>query len=209
MNKDQRFWDKMADGYSRQPIADEVAYQTKLEKTREYFSPDSQVLEFGCGTGGTAISHAPFIGHILATDLSEEMLTIARSKAEAAEISNVSFEHAGFDDLKADPASFDVVLGLSILHLLSDRDAAIAKVHTLLKPGGVFVSSTVCLGEKLWIFSLIAPVGRFFGFIPILKVFTGKQLKNSMIAAGFEIDHEWRPGKSQTSFLIARKPATP
>jgi ubiquinone/menaquinone biosynthesis C-methylase UbiE len=206
MNKEQRFWDKLADKYSRQPIANEAVYQTKLEKTREYFTADSKVLEFGCGTGGTAISHAPFVGHILATDLSPEMLSIARSRAEAADVSNVNFEEAGFDDLGAEAASFDVVLGLSILHLLADRESAIAKVYHLLKPGGVFVSSTVCLGEKLWIFKLIAPVGRFFGFLPILKVFTVKQLRGSMIEAGFEIEHEWRPEKSQTAFIIARKP---
>jgi ubiquinone/menaquinone biosynthesis C-methylase UbiE len=207
MNKDQRFWDKLAERYSRQPIANEAAYQTKLEKTREHFSPESRVLEFGCGTGGTAISHAPLVDHILATDLSAEMLSIAQAKADAAEIDNVSFQKIGFDDLQAEAASFDVVLGLSILHLLRDRDAAIAKVHNLLKPGGVFVSSTVCMGEKLWIFKLVAPVGRFLGFLPILKVFTGKQLRHSMLEAGFKIEHEWRPEKSQTSFIIARKPA--
>lgn len=46
----------MAKRYARQPIADEAAYRRKLEVTRTYFRPDMHVLEFGCGTGSTALA---------------------------------------------------------------------------------------------------------------------------------------------------------
>ena len=159
-DNDRRFWDRLAQKYATDPISDEAAYQKKLEITRQHFTPDSDVLEFGCGTGMTAVSHAPHVKHIHATDLSGEMLEIARGRAVEAGVGNISFERVGFEDIDAAPGRFDVVLGLSILHLLEDRDAAIARVHSLLKPGGVFISSTACLGEKMWFFSLIAPIGR-------------------------------------------------
>ena len=60
-----KFWNKRADKYSQRPIADESAYQKKLETTRRYFQPDMEILEIGCGTGSTAIAHAPFVKHIL------------------------------------------------------------------------------------------------------------------------------------------------
>ena len=69
------FWNKRADKYSKQPVPDEDAYRKKLEKTREYFRPDMDVLEIGCGTGSTAIAHAPYVRHILATDFSSRMAT--------------------------------------------------------------------------------------------------------------------------------------
>ncbi|MEM9266349.1 MAG: SAM-dependent methyltransferase, partial [Cyanobacteria bacterium P01_F01_bin.13] len=47
MNTSAKFWNKVAAGYSRQPIADEAAYQKKLQVTREYFQPSMEVLEFG------------------------------------------------------------------------------------------------------------------------------------------------------------------
>jgi 2-polyprenyl-3-methyl-5-hydroxy-6-metoxy-1,4-benzoquinol methylase len=47
--------------------------------------------------------------------------------------------------LEAD--SFDAVLGLNILHLRQDVGAGIARVLSLLKPGGIFVSSTVLMAE--------------------------------------------------------------
>jgi 2-polyprenyl-3-methyl-5-hydroxy-6-metoxy-1,4-benzoquinol methylase len=204
--KDRLFWDRTAEKYANDPIADEAAYQRKLEMTRRYFTPESEVLEFGCGTGSTAILHAPFVRHIHATDLSGEMLRIGRERAAAAKVGNITFEQAGFDDIGAEADSYDAVLGLSILHLLEDRDAAIARVYELVRPGGVFVSSTACLGDKMWFFSLIAPVGRFFGLLPMLRVFTVKQLVRSLRQAGFEIEEEWQPEKSVAVFIVARKP---
>ena len=39
-----KFWDGIAKKYSKQPIADEAAYEKKLEVTRQYFRPDMEVL---------------------------------------------------------------------------------------------------------------------------------------------------------------------
>ena len=61
MTKPIKFWDKHAEGYSKRPVDDEESYQKKLQITRDYFRPDMEVLEFGCGTGTTAISHAPYV----------------------------------------------------------------------------------------------------------------------------------------------------
>ena len=49
-----KFWDKTAEKYSQQPIANQEAYEVKLDLMREYFTPDTKLLEFGCGTGSTA-----------------------------------------------------------------------------------------------------------------------------------------------------------
>ena len=81
MHHSAKFWDKIAERYSKQPIADEAAYQKKLKVTQEYFQPDLEVLEFGCGTGSTAIIHAPYVKHIRAIDISSNMIDIAQDKA--------------------------------------------------------------------------------------------------------------------------------
>ena len=56
--KDTRFWNRIAGKYARQPISDEETYEKKLAITRKYLTPESEVFEFGCGTGSTAILHA-------------------------------------------------------------------------------------------------------------------------------------------------------
>lgn len=199
------FWDKIAERYARKPVPDEDVYQRKLKITQDYLKPDMNVFEFGCGTGSTAIAHAPFVGHMHAIDVSSKMLAIAQDKASKAGVDNITFEQAAVDDLPIADERYDVVLGLSILHLVADRDRTIAKIHKILKPGGLFVSSTACLGDKLWVFKYIEPIGRFLGLMPMVKVFTVKALEESLTKAGFELDHQWVPEEGHTAFFVAKK----
>lgn len=92
MNPSSRFWDRIAERYSKRPVADEASYQKKLAVTRTYLRPEMKVLEFGCGTGSTAITHSPFVKHIRAIDISSKMLEIARGKATRGGVGNVTFE---------------------------------------------------------------------------------------------------------------------
>ena len=199
-----RFWDRLAKRYSKKPVADEAAYQKKLEVTRKYFRPDMEVLEFGCGTGSTAIAHAPFVKHIRATDISSAMIEIGKGKAEDANIENVTFEQATIEDIDVAAESVDAVLGLSVLHLIEDWEGAIDRVHAMLAPGGVFVSNTVCLGDNMKWFRFIGPVGRFLGLMPLVRVFSERELTDRLTRAGFEIDHQWRVDKTVV-FIVAKK----
>lgn len=205
MYQPNRFWDKIAERYSKRPVADEESYQKKLAVTRSYFQPDMEVLELGCGTGSTAITHAPHVKHILAIDVSRKMLTIAQAKAEANGVKNVTFRQSDIDELSAPDQTYDVVLGLSILHLVDDKEAIISKVHKMLRPGGLFVTSTTCLGDTMKFFKLIAPIGRALGLLPLVKVFTRKELEDSLTNAGFAIDYDWQPGKNKAVFIVAKK----
>ena len=208
MHRSDKFWDRLAVRYSKQPIADEASYQKKLDVTRGYLRPEMEVLEFGCGTGSTAIAHAPYVKHIRAIDVSSKMIEIARSKADTGDVRNVTFEQSDIDGLEVADQSVDSVLGLSILHLVENRQDVVSKVYTMLKPGGVFVSSTACLGDTMKVFKLIAPIGKFLGLMPTLKVFTKKDLEDSLVEAGFEIVHDWQPGKGKSVFIVARKAET-
>ena len=203
MDQSSKFWDKIAKRYSKQPIADEAAYQKKLQVTREYFQPDMEVLEFGCGTGSTAITHAPYVKRIQAIDISSKMIEIAQGKADEKNVENVIFEQSSINEFSVSDQTLDAVLGLSILHLLDNKEEVIAKVHKMLKPGGIFVTSTVCFGDTMKFLKVIVPIGRLFGLI--LKVFTTKELEDSLTDAGFAIDYQWQPGKGKPVFIVAKK----
>ncbi len=209
MSQSARFWDRAAERYSKIPVADEAAYQRKLQITRKYFGPDMAVLEFGCGTGSTALVHAPYVKHVRAIDMSSKMIEIAQAKADAQEVENVTFERSTIEEIGAADQTFDAVLGLNVLHLLENKEEAIAKTYRMLKPGGVFVTSTVCLGETMKFFKVIGPIGKFFGLMPTVKVFTTKELECSLTDAGFDIVHEWQPGRGKSRFssvfIVAKK----
>jgi ubiquinone/menaquinone biosynthesis C-methylase UbiE len=209
MARPNKFWDRHAKGYAKRPVADEAAYQKKLKVTQDYLKPDMEVLEFGCGTGTTALIHAPFVRHIRAIDISGKMLEIARAKAEAGGIKNVTFERASIEGLAATDATYDAVMGHSILHLLEDKKSAIASAHRMLKPGGVFITSTACLGGTMpalrVVLRVILPVGRFFGLLPLVKCFTEEELERDLTEAGFRIDYQWQPGKGKSVFIVAKE----
>jgi len=206
MDKSAKFWNKLAERYAKHPVGDEAAYQKKLEKTRSYLRPDMEILEFGCGTGTTAISHSPCVKHIQAIDFSTEMIRICLEKAETADINNITFQCSSFDDFSAPEASFDAVLGLNTLHLLDNWEEVIKRVHKMLKPGGVFVTSTPCIGDSIFrFFKPVAIIGHFFGMLPILRVFTAIQLEKCLTDTGFVIDYRWLPKKNAAVFIVAKK----
>ena len=204
MKSPQNFWDKVAPRYAKSPIRDEKSYQKKLAITQEYFRPDWSVFEFGCGTGTTAIAHAPHVKHILATDISGKMLDIAERKARDAGIENVLFRQGTLDSLELQAESFDAVLGLNILHLLEDAEAAIARVSALLKPGGIFVSSTVLIAELKFHWRLLIPAMQVLGFAPHVNHFEKQALVSMLSNAGFSIDYEWQPGEGSV-YIVAKK----
>ncbi|MEX0962900.1 MAG: class I SAM-dependent methyltransferase [Pseudohongiellaceae bacterium] len=199
------FWDKMAEKYSKSPIRDEKTYNEKLEVTRRYFNPDSKVFEFGCGTGTTAINHAPYVQYILATDISTNMIAIAREKASSANIGNVEFRAETLNECAQAKGSFDVVMAHNILHLIQDPQTAINTAYELLKPGGAFVTSTACLGEGLPHWRILLFLGKIFGKVPFVNVLKRKQLEQYFSNAGFELDLEWHRHKV-SAFIILKKP---
>ncbi|MDG3087818.1 class I SAM-dependent methyltransferase [Vibrio hannami] len=209
MNRSAKFWDKLARKYSQMPIKDEENYQKKLAETQAYFSPDSRVLEFGCGTGSTAIAHAPHVNHIDAIDISENMINIGREKAKEADIENVSFHQGTLEQFNADSSTMDAVLALNVVHLLPDRLAAMNESNRILKSGGVFITSAVCLGASHYRFiKWVAPIGKLLGLLPDIKVMTVQELNNELAQAGFTIESQWQHGPQDISvFTIARKMA--
>ncbi len=208
MTASAKFWDKIAKKYAKSPVANQQAYEAKLTKTREYFTPMSEVFEFGCGTGTTALLHAPFVKHIHATDISEGMLEIARERQAEQNIENVTFEQGTLDDLDIADETYNVVLGLNILHLLEDRINALDKIYRILKPGGVFISSTFCGTGMVTLLRFILPIASPFGLLPkTVNFFKQEELEKNLIDAGFTLDHVWRPEGSDGVFIVAKKPA--
>jgi len=201
------FWDRIAQRYARTPIADQASYEQKLEFTREYFSPLSRVLEFGCGTGSTAILHAPYVEHYHAIDCSGQMLDIARRKVADGALDNLSFKQSTLEALDSPAGAWDVVLGMSVLHLIPHRSRALRKIHKLLKPGGLFISSTVCLGDGPMRFRMLAPIFRVLPFMPRFSALKRATLMAEIEASGFKVEKTWCPGPNKAVFIVARRQA--
>lgn len=204
MKDSKAFWDKTARRYAKSPVRDMETYQKKLSLTQGYFRPDWSVLEFGCGTGSTALVHAPYVKDILATDISGKMLDIASRKALDAGVENVRFQQGTLESLELEPESFEAVLGLNILHLLENAETAVARVYEVLRPGGIFVSSTALVADIMVLWRALIPAMQMVGLAPFVNRFSRQTLVSMLVNAGFSIEYEWQPNKASV-FLIARK----
>lgn len=192
MQPAEAFWDKAAEKYAKSPISDVEAYNYTLGRMRAYLTPIDTVLELGCGTGSTALLLAANVQRIVASDISSEMIRIASEKARDQGATNVDFVAAGlFDDaLGAEP--YDAVLALNLLHLIEDLDSALQRIHGLVKPGGLFISKTVCqpgAGAPLRfrLMRFLIPILQFFGKAPFVRLMAADAFEARVEASGFEI----------------------
>lgn len=205
---DAKFWDVRARKYAASKISDAEGYERTIAAVRARLKPTDAVYEFGCGTGTTALKLASAAARYVASDISGEMIAIAREKAQAEGAANLVFEVSEAGAGQAD-ASFDVVCGFNILHLIDGRDAVLKTVHRLLKPGGLFISKTPCIKEMNVMLPLLVPVMQLFGQAPYVGVFNAATLEREIEAARFEIveraRHGSKPKQEPRIYLVARK----
>jgi SAM-dependent methyltransferase len=99
------------------------------------------VLDVGCGTGVVAITAARAGAKVTGSDLTPELLELARENAAVAGV-GVEWREADAEALPFADRSFDVVLS-QFGHMFAPRpDVATAEMLRVLKPGGTIAFST-------------------------------------------------------------------
>lgn len=207
--KKARFWDKVARKYATDPIADMAGYEATLDRTRARLAPTHRVLELGCGTGTTALHLAPSAGRFVATDVSSEMIAIAREKLAAAPQPNLEFQVADADAPVFGQACYDVVLAFNVLHLVSDLDEALASAVRALVPGGLLLSKTPCVADMNPLVPMVLlPVMRLLGKAPPVLSLRVPDLQAALERHGLEVlavERHGTKGKDIRPFIVARK----
>jgi len=198
------FWDRQAPGYAAQPVKDVKSYDEMLIEVSKHLKSTDKVLEIGCGTGSTAVRMADQVSSWTGSDISDEMINIAKSKMAIGDANFVvSDADADFID-----APFDTVTAFHILHLVPDPKNTIANLYAQLKPGGLFISKTVCPGEMGLLPRIVLPVMKLFRVAPpTLHFLTTRDLQEMIRSAGFEILEQRHFGTNKNSpFFVARRP---
>lgn len=203
MTEAHLFWDRLADRYAARPIKDETAYEATLDRTRSHLHAEDRVLEVGCGTGTTALRLAPSVCHLTATDFSSRMIGIAREKAAAEGVSNVTFRRAGLAELGEAP--YDALLAFNLLHLIEDVPAALEVLADRLKSGGRFISKTVCLGDGQRHLRLLVRLLGLVGKAPHVTFLGTAELERMIEAAGFRIVETGAYPHPRNHFVVAEK----
>jgi len=149
MNKAQKFWDKQAKRFDIGEKQFDPVNQEIIAKTKEYLAANDTVLDFGCATGTKTLMLGDGIKHIHGLDFSAEMINEAIKKKNKAKAENVTFSQGTIFSHDLGHASFDKIIAFAIVHLLEDSEKTIQRIHELLKPCGLFISTTACFNDKM------------------------------------------------------------
>ncbi len=98
-------------------------------------APGEQVLDIACGTGNAAIQAAQAGGTVTGLDLTPELLTAGRRRAEAAGV-EVEFKEGDAEALPFEDSSFDVVLSTFGAMFTPRHSVTAAEIARVLRPGG-------------------------------------------------------------------------
>lgn len=108
-------------------------------------SPESRILELGCGAGHLwleNLNRIPKGWHVTLSDLSSGMLQEAQrnlcSVPRGFQFAVIDAQSISFAD-----ESFDAVIANHMLYHVPDRKRALAEIHRALRPGGRFYAATV------------------------------------------------------------------
>lgn len=214
MSRAERFWDRLAGSF--EPADGELGENEGrlLDKARHYLQPGDQVLDLGCAAGAMAFALADEVGAVHGVDISGKMIAAARRQAAERGATNVHFEQATLFDEHLKPGSFDAILALNVLHFLPETEQVMARLYTLLKPGGVVISATACIGEKRFslMFLSVFLLSKL-RILPRIHFFKTSELEAAFVAGGFELIETERMPDEETSatiyFVAARKGAMP
>jgi SAM-dependent methyltransferase len=117
--------------------------------------PGDRVLDIGCGCGATTLAAALAVapsGKAHGLDLSAPMLAVARRRAEALGLTNVSLIQADAQTHELSAGSFDAAISRFGTMFFADPEAAFANLARALLPGGrLCIATWQALAANEWL----------------------------------------------------------
>lgn len=191
-------WDSVAAGWKKWWLTIEKGAQHVSKRMVELaeVKPGQRVLDIATGIGEPALLAASRVGpagRVVATDLSSQMLDIARERATTLGLTNVEFIEADAERLDFPDGSFDTILCRWGLTDLPTPLNTLVAIRRLLNPHGSFATSVWEVGPKgRPLASLATAVAREMFDLPpprpgdpSLSGSVENALEKEMIQAGF------------------------
>lgn len=162
--------------------AGKLRWKRRVDMLTNHINPGMNVLELGCGTGYFSKELVATGADITAIDISPDLLEIARKEIASEKI---TFREDNAYDLSFADASFDTVVGSSVLHHL-DLQKAVKEMFRVLKPYGTIVfTEPNMMNPQIALQKNIPWLKRKLGDSPDETAFFRWPLKKLLLQIGF------------------------
>jgi ubiquinone/menaquinone biosynthesis C-methylase UbiE len=210
--KKERYWSRYActyDDYTDYVVGRNLR-QAIVEKLLEEHEL-GEIVEFGCGTGYYTRAIARRASHVLATDLSDEMLEIAHINLRG--LHNVTLQKVDCENSSFPAEKFDTVFMANVIHTIENPLKTLHESHRILKERGLLLIITYTDYGLNWFEKMELSYRYFltFGAPPTygLKNFSPQELHCLVADGGFTVGEVQLLGdKPRALYLKGRKQET-
>ena len=205
--KNENHWSKFADNFEEKnnyvagkKNIDEIKHNLLLQNLQ------GNGLELGCGNG----TYSPIIAQnaksLMATDISDEMITVSNKKLIG--LTKVMTKKEDCFSLSFPDEYFDFIVMVNLLHVIPSPEKAILESKRVLKAGGVLVVASFTM-EKMNILNRLKLIHRYlraYGKPPIkTKQLNIKRATSIIEKHGFLIEQANLIGKEVHALFIRSK----
>lgn len=199
-----RVWDRLAGRYDTVVRLFDSSYGRVRERLDRDLPPGGRMLEIAAGTGQFTVDLASRAEHLVATDISPEMVARLRKRVVQAGVQGVECRVMSAYELDAKDGSFDGVFCANALHVMDDPAQALSEFRRVLKPEGTLVAPTFLHGVDGFRRGLSRTLSLVSPFVAHTR-FDLTSLQQTISAAGFEVIFAERlPGLFPLGYVVAR-----
>lgn len=199
-----RVWDRLARRYDTVVRLFDASYGGVRERLVRDLPSGGRLLEIAAGTGQFTADLARQADHLLATDISPEMVARLRERVELSGLRGVECAVMSAYELDAPDVSFDGLFCANALHVMDDPTRALIEFRRVVKPGGVLVAPTFLHGVDGFRRTLSRALSLISPFVAHTR-FNLASFEQIVASAGFEVvAAEQLPGLFPLGYIVAR-----
>jgi ubiquinone/menaquinone biosynthesis C-methylase UbiE len=129
-DKEAATWDKVP---ARVKLANDIAAAISDEIT---FTPDMDVLDFGCGTGLLTLQFQPLVHSITGVDSSRGMIDVLKSKIAKQNLLNVRAQYLDIDNGDILEGNYHLIVSGMTLHHIKEIRPLLDQFYRIIAPAG-------------------------------------------------------------------------
>jgi ubiquinone/menaquinone biosynthesis C-methylase UbiE len=207
---DYEYWSKRASIFDKAScdMDKKCSLDNKMDWVSGQFNDTDTTLEIGCGTGIYSALIAKKVKSLLATDMSNEMLELARTNLN--QYDNIEIRREDCYAISCEDNTFDSILLANLIHIVTDPHAVLKECQRVLKKDGRIIIVSYTFYGLSFIQKIIA-ISHYiknFGLPPSSgKNFNPANLSKIAEDVGFSVKESKLMGdKLKTVCLMGTKP---